>query len=79
MRGLLCDACAGRGWVYADSGSDFSNKCSVCSDKGWMSFRDLGKRIGENDRTLRRLFWMRAQAKTAERVFGKISALLGWA
>jgi hypothetical protein len=82
---MICDVCAGRGWLVAQpirgpllSSISFPDRCFACAGSGKLSWGRIAALLDEDDGTVRRVNRGKARVKTAKRVFEKVCEVLGW-
>lgn len=73
MSALECVHCGGRGWTR--NAEQWPEMCDRCTGRGEFSFYALGKRLGVDPRTVRRIGELRSRPETCARVVGELAEL----
>lgn len=73
---MICDVCAGRGWLPSPRAGGGADPCWLCGGKREPSWGEVARMLDEDPDTLARVRQMRSRPKTAERVFDKVCKLL---
>ncbi len=71
---IPCDACRA-GWVM---GREWAEQCPVCGGRGELTFYALSGILGEDERSIRRVYEMapRVRTRTFRRVFNAVARVL---
>jgi hypothetical protein len=72
---VVCERCAGKGWMKPIAATDFPSACPVCEGDPIFTSARLARRIHEDRRTVINVLAGRARKKTTKRCLRRLRRL----